>query len=135
MLGTLSDNTTSLSLALDARIAIKALNVYRKDGVSEGRLQKAISDAIASLNALSSGSSLFDNITNSTPYESYSQIQTLREVQSEFADEHLAEKLAASIGHVDATTREEGVNFAINFFVALENRALRKYNQSFAGGI
>ena len=135
MLSTLSDNTSSLSLALDARIAIKALNVYRKDGVSEDRLQKAIGDAIASLNALSSGKALFDNITSSSPYESYSQIQTLREVQSEFADEHLAEKLASSIRSLDADTREKGVEIAINFFVALENRALRKYNQSFAGGI
>jgi hypothetical protein len=135
MLSTLSDNTTSLSLALDARLAIKALNVYRKDGVSEDRLQKAIGDAIKSLNALSSGSSLFDNITSSSPYESYSQIQTLREVQSEFADDHLADKLAASLGHTDVATREKSVDFAINFFVALENRALRKYNQSFAGGI
>jgi hypothetical protein len=135
MISTMSDNANSLSLALDARLAIKALNVYRRAGVSEGILTKAISDAITSLNALKSGTFLFDNIASPSAYESYTQIQTLREVQSEISDEHLAEKLAASIEDADPTTRDQKVDFAINFFAALENRALKKYNQSFGFGI
>jgi hypothetical protein len=135
MLGTMSDNASSLSLALDARLAIKALNSYRKDGVSKGPLVKAIDDAISSLNALNSGASLFDNVADSSPYESYEQIQTLQEVQLQIADDRLAEKLAALLADEDQSRRERNVDFAITFFVALENRALKKYNQSFGLGI
>lgn len=134
MLTATSDNTSALSLALDARIAIKALKVYRKSGTQGQGVQKAVNDAIESLRALSSGASLFDKISPSSPYETYSQIQTLREVETEFADEHLVDKLAASIEDASPADREQSIDYAINFFVALENRALRKYNQSFSYG-
>jgi hypothetical protein len=134
MLSPSSNTADSLSLALDARLAIKALNVYRKDGISKEPLKKAIGDAVGSLRALKSGDSLFDNIASSSPYESYSQIQTLLEVQSQFADENLVERLEASLGEEDPSNRATSIDYAINFFAALENRALKKYNQSFGFG-
>jgi hypothetical protein len=122
MVETMTDNSASLSLALDARLAIKALKAYRKAGVSDARLTSAIKDAVASLNALNSEAS---------PYEGYAQLQTLREVQSELSDDNLVQKLGASIDSSSGATRDQDVDYAITFFVSLENRALKKYNQSF----
>ena len=131
MLSTASDNTPSLSLALDARLAIKALNSYRANGERGTELRESISSAIASLNALRSGECLFDNIAVSSPYESYAQIETLREVQNQFADDQLPEKLGAALESTDMDVRERNIAVAIRFFTALEIRALKKYNQSF----
>jgi hypothetical protein len=136
MNSTQSDNTNSLSLALDARKAVKALVAFRKSGVRDEQLQLVLSDALASLHALNSGSSLYANLSSTSSYESYEQIQTVQEVQKAISDDRLTEKLEQLLraDRVEEQT-QESVQSAIHFFTAIENRALQKYNQSFGFGL
>ena len=136
MLATMSDNTNSLSLALDARTAVKALNVLRKGGGEAGsELQTAMTDALISLRALNSGAPLFASLSPSSAFENYEQIQTLQEVESAFPGEDVEAKLASATNEQDPTQRQQGIVFAIEFFSALEKRALQKFNRSYGFGI
>ena len=62
MNGLQSDTTNSLSLAVDARKAVKALVAFRRSGLRDEQLRQVLSDAVASLNALNAGTSLFANL-------------------------------------------------------------------------
>jgi hypothetical protein len=135
MLAAMGDNTNSLSLALDARTAVKALNAWRKGGEAHQELKVAMKDAVTSLRALNSGTALFENLSPSSSFESYEQIQTLQEVQSAFPNDDVADKLALAMNEgIDATQHQQYVAFAIAFFSALEKRALQKFNQSYGIG-
>ena len=136
MPSTTSDNTSSLSLALDARTTIKALNAWRQGGEVHGELKVAMKDAVTSLRALNSGTPLFENLSPSSSFESYEQFQTLQEVQSAFPNDNVADKLASTMNEeMDPTQHQQYVAFAIAFFSALEKRALQKFNQSYGFGI
>jgi len=133
---TMSDNTSSLSLALGARIAIKALYELQKGGKPKGALTKAMSDVTASLKALSTpGAPLFAHLSPSSSFESFDQLQTLQEVKSTFPKVNVEEKLGLAISGPDPEHRRQGVEFAIVFFSALERRARQKFNQPTGLGI
>jgi hypothetical protein len=136
MLATASDNSSSLSLALDARMAVKASYALQRQGggAPNDVLRKAIEDVRISLNALSSGAPLFANLSQSSPFENYDQIQTLQEVRSAF-DEDVSAKLELVGKEDDPIQRQQGIEFAIIFFTALERRARQKFNQSYGFGI
>jgi|NGEPerStandDraft_6_1074524.scaffolds.fasta_scaffold102779_2 hypothetical protein len=136
MLSTLNDNTYSLSLAFDARKAVKALMAFKRDGLKkDDRLKSAVEDVIASLNALNSGTPLFAHLSSASCFQSYEQIQTLQEVQTALSDDRLTEKLQNLIAEPPGELLNESVDSAIQFFTAVENRALQKYNQAFGFGI
>ena len=136
MLATMSDNSSSLSLALDARMAVKASYALQRQGggTANDVLKKAIEDVRISLDALSSGAPLFANLSQSSPFENYDQIQTLQEVRAAF-DGDVSAKLELVNKEDDSTQRQEGIDFAIVFFTALERRARQKFNQSYGFGI
>jgi hypothetical protein len=137
MLATASDNSSSLSLALDARMAVKALYALQRQqgGAANGTLKKAIEDVRTSLDALRTGSPLFANLSQSSSFENYDQIQTLQEVQSTFSSEDVGAKLEVVNKEDDPVQQKEGIEFAITFFTALERRARQKFNQSYGFGI
>ena len=129
----MTDNTNSLSLALDARTAVKALNVLRKGGGEAGsELQRAMTDALISLKALNTGAPLFAGLSPTSAFENYEQIQTLQEVESAFPGEDVEAQLALVTNEEDPTRRQQGIAFAIEFFTALEKRALQKFNRSYS---
>jgi hypothetical protein len=137
MLATMSDNSSSLSLALGARIAIKALYELQKGGKANSELTKAMDDVTTSLKALSTpGAPLFAHLSSSSSFESFDQIQTLQEVKSTFPpEENVEEKLELAINAPNPELRQQGVEFAIVFFSALERRARQKFNQPTGFGI
>ncbi len=135
MNGLQSDTTNSLSLAVDARKAVKALVAFRRSGLRDEQLRQVLSDAVASLNALNAGTSLFANLSPASSYESYEQIRTVQEVQAAISDDKLTEKLQLLLGESAGEQIQESVQSAIRFFTAIENRALQKYNQSFGVGL
>jgi hypothetical protein len=136
MLANSSDNTSSLSLALGARIAIKALYELQKGGKPKSALTKAMSDVTDSLKALSTpGAPLFAHLGPSSSFESFDQLQTLQEVKSTFPKVNVEEKLGLAISGPDPELRRQGVEFAIVFFSALERRARQKFNQPTGLGI
>ena len=133
MLATSNDNSSSLSLAIDARLAIKALHELQRGGTPNEAI-KTVEDVVVSLRALNSGAPLFANLSALSPFESYDQIQTLQEVRSEF-DEDVSAKLVLVAQGDDLEQRKQGIEFAIVFFTALERRARQKFNQSDGFGI
>jgi len=132
MQASMTDSSSSLSLALDARKTVKALYELQKGGEANDDLKRAVEDVSTSLKALSTGAPLFANLSPSSPIESYDQFQTLQEVQSAFGGEDVEAKL-------ELVTKEpadpEGIEFAIAFFSALERRARQKFSQSYGFGI
>jgi hypothetical protein len=134
MLATISDNSSSLSLALDARMAVKALHTLQPGGQADDVLSKAMGDVTTSLNALSSGAPLFANLSPSSSFENYDQIQTLQEVRSAFDEDEIA-KLDLVTKRDDPVRQRQGIEFAILFFTALERRARQKFNGSYGFGI
>jgi hypothetical protein len=135
MQASVSDNSSSLSLALDARMAIKALRELQRGGEVNESLTRAVEDVAVSLKALNTGGPLFANISPTSPFESYEQFQTLQEVQSTFNDNEVEAKLELVTKSKDPVKRQQGIDFAILFFAALERRARQKFNQSSGFGI
>jgi len=131
MTGTPSDNMNSLSLALDARKAVRALLAFKRDGVRDNQLRQVLSDAVVSLNALNTGASLFAHLSSTSSYESYDQIRTVQEAQTALSDDKLTEKLQLLLAEPEGRDVQANLHSAILFFTAIENRALQKYNQSF----
>jgi hypothetical protein len=130
MVSASTDRTNYLSLALDARMTIKALGQLLQTGSESTELRQALEDTVESLRALSSGGSLFARLHAGSSYESYEQIRTLQEVQLTMKDEHLADRLSAVGAGPDPAERNRNIEWAITFFSALENRALQRYNRS-----
>lgn len=131
MLNRQGETENSLSLALGARRAVKSLMALQGQEKQDPSLQKAVTDVVTSLNAISAGGLLFGHLTAPSNFEHYDQIETLAEVQSAFHDTGLAQRLEAVITTSEKfTDREESIRFAISFFTALESRATQKYNQA-----
>ena len=130
----MSDNSSSLSLAIDARMAIKALHELQRSGEADESLTRAVEDVAASLKALNTGAPLFANLSPSSPFESYDQFQTLQEVQAAFGGEDVEGKLEL-VTEADPARRQQGIDFAIAFFSAVERRARQKFSQSYGFGI
>ena len=120
----------SLSLAIDARKAVKALIASETSGVLDDQLRQVLADAVTSLNALSSGTPLYANLSKSSSFESYDQIRAVHEVQMAMSGEKLTERLQLLLAGSPGEHVQENMQFAIQFFTAIENRALQKYNQS-----
>ncbi|MGA3372521.1 MAG: hypothetical protein ABSC48_12250 [Terracidiphilus sp.] len=131
MNGTQSDNTNSLSLAIGARKAVKALMVSEASGILDEQLRQVLADAVASLNALNSGTPLYANLSKASSFESYDQIRAVHEVQLAMSDGRLTERLQLLLTDSAGEHVQENKEYAIQFFTAIENRALQNYNQSF----
>jgi hypothetical protein len=134
MQANLGDNSNSLSLAIDARMAIKALHELQRGGEANEQLRTAVEDVVVSLRALNSGDPLFANLSPLSSFESYEQIRTLQEVRSEF-NEDVSAQLDLVTKQGDPERKRQGIAFAIVFFTALERRARQKFNQSEGFGI
>lgn len=125
-----TDRTNYLSLALDARMIIRALLQFSETGNETEQLKEALKDTVESLRALTSGGALFSRLHAQFPYQYYEQIKTLQEVRTAMNDDHLADRLSAISDTEDVKEREQNLQLAIAFFSALENRALQRYNSS-----
>ena len=73
----------------------------------------------------------FGHLTAPSSFDHYDQIQVLDDVRSAIGDDQLAEKLhSVVIAGGNETERQRNIDLAIDFFSALECRALRKYNEA-----
>lgn len=121
------NKTSYLSLAVEARKALNALDLYSRDKTDSQELERALNDAASSLRSLHSEGPLGLRLQASTSYEDFEQIQTLFEVESSLREEGLADRLAAAVPTADERTGELNRELAYRFFTALENRALRNF--------
>lgn len=121
------DRTNYLTLALQARSAIKRLRLVLAGGEPTPELKSALRAALNSLSEPTpqSGSPV-SRLHDETGFNRFEGIQTLEEVVRVLDDPSLEEE----IGRIYAGEKytEEDVRATIGFFSAVENRALYHYD-------
>jgi hypothetical protein len=116
-----------LTLAIDARRAIKALKSYGKNAGRTDNLESALKLAVNSTKALSASQELYSQLHGEGSYDHFEQIQTLQDVIANFDSAALLRKLEGILTSSDKQN-EEDIQLAIRFFSAIEDRALYYYN-------
>jgi hypothetical protein len=114
-----------LSLALDARLAIKALRQKSPTGASAPQLRESIRAALDSLKAISRKGEVYARLGELEPYEHFEQIYTLQQVWVSFKDSNLVEELQ-DLSSENPTPAARAA--ALKFFSEVERRALHYYS-------
>jgi hypothetical protein len=113
-----------LSLALDARLAIKALRLKPLPGAAVPPLRESVRAALDSLKAISKGAELFAGLGELEPYEHFEQMYTLQQVWVSLKDSNLVAELQdLSSESPSPEARAAG----LRFFSEVERRALHYY--------
>jgi hypothetical protein len=120
-----------LSLALDARKIIDDLVVFVEEGRRPQDFQPRLQDAVESLRRASGERNIFAPLRNNLPLEHYEQIRTVEEVTNAAAPGgKVIDDLSQILDETaDPEARKNSAFDAIEFFYALERRALHNYNQ------
>ena len=120
-----------LSLALDARRIIDDLIVFVEEGRRPEDFQTRLQDAVESLRRAKGEGNIFAPVRNNLPLEHYEQIRTVEEVsESAAAQPNIIDNLSSILDESAAIETQRDKAFsAIEFFYALERRALHHYNQ------
>lgn len=114
-----------LSLALDARLAIKALRLKPSPGETAPPLHKSVKAALDSLKAISRGGELYAGLGELEPYEHFEQMYTLQQVWVSLKDSNLVQELQdLSSERPSPEARAAG----LRFFSEVERRALHYYS-------
>jgi hypothetical protein len=115
-----------LSLALDARLAIKALRQKSAPYTIAPQLRDSVKAALDSLKAINRGGELYARLGELEPYEHFEQMYTLREVAASLKDSNLVEELQA-LSESESPSQEARAA-ALKFFSEVERRALHYYS-------
>ncbi len=113
-----------LSLALDARLAIKALRQKTSAGAVGPELRESVKAALDSLKAISRGGELYAQLGELEPYEHFEQMFTLQQVWASLKDSRLVEDLQDLFSENPSL---EARAAALKFFAEVERRALHYY--------
>jgi hypothetical protein len=116
-----------LSLALQARSAIKRLKLLLAGNKPTPELKAALLAALNSLGepTLRSGSPIA-KLHDEVGFDRFEEIQTVEEVIHILGDSNLREEIARI--HSGENYTEEDIRATIGFFSAVENRALYHYD-------
>jgi hypothetical protein len=113
-----------LSLAMDARLAIKALRQKPAPGAS--LLGESVRAALDSLRAISGGGDLYAGLGGIEPYEHFEQMYTLQQVWVSLKD---SSKLLQDLQELSSESPSpEARAAALRFFSEVERRALHYYS-------
>jgi|ERR1700722_9188352 hypothetical protein len=123
-------NARYLSLALDARKVIDALVLFVKE-TDVPRMEVLVGGVLESLSAAHDRERLFSSTQRRSLFGDYERMQTLEEVKRKFPAEDISERLQQVLRKdIDAGLRRKNAEQAIQFFCALEGRALERYTQA-----
>ncbi|MGO9542839.1 MAG: hypothetical protein ACLPN2_19830 [Terriglobales bacterium] len=123
-------NARYLSLALDARRVIDVLVAYVKE-TDTARMEEVVRSVMDSLESAQDRESLFSSAQRRSLFGDHERMQTLEEVQTSFPSQDLTTELEALLRpDVAVETRKRNAEMAIQFFCALEGRALQRYTQA-----
>jgi hypothetical protein len=114
-----------LSLALDARLAIKALRRKSSLAAAAPQLHESVRAALDSLKAISRGGELYAQLGELKPYEHFEQMYTLQQVWVSLKDSNIVEELQNLFSESPSL---EAKTAALKFFFEVERRALHYYN-------
>jgi hypothetical protein len=133
MLPTTGARTRYLALALASRKLIDSLLTFvesNQQQPQDPQLGVALRQFVDSLETTKAGNNLFGELPSQPPFSHYEQVLTLQEALESFGDGDIENELSGVLDErSDITTRKQRANKAIEFFYALENRALNHYNQ------
>src|SRR5579863_4330310 len=115
-----------LSLALDARLVIKALRQRSPSKGTDEALQSSLRAALHSLKAISRGGDMYSRLGDLEPYEHFEQIYTLQEVSASLNDSNLLRELEALSAPEGPSAAARAA--ALKFFSEVERRALHYYS-------
>ena len=119
-----------LMLALASRNLIKSLLTYVERGQADEQLQPALNDVAESLRTSNDANSLFGPVPTESPFRNYDQLMILEEAVEALNDNSIGEKLVHVLtDSPERDKRRTDVAEAVEFFYALENRALYHYNR------
>lgn len=117
-----------LSLALDARLAIKALRQKSPTDLTATELRSSVSAALDSLKAITRGGEVYAQLGDLKPYEHVEQMYTLHEAWETLKDSNLVEELQ-NVFESQVPTPEARAT-ALKFFSEVERRALHYYRDA-----
>lgn len=115
-----------LSLALDARLAIKALRQTNPEIIRVTELRDSVKSALDSLKAITRGGQLYAGLGDLEPYEHFEQMYTLQQVWQSLPNLRLIEQLQTVFESDRPDAESKAV--ALTFFSEVERRALHYYN-------
>jgi len=121
-----------LALALASRKLIDSLLLFVETSQQDPQLAAALAQFTRSVEITRAGSNLFAAAPGQPSFSHYEQVLILREAM-ESLRENDRDVVASLSGVLDEASdikkRKDSANKAIEFFYALENRALNNYNQ------
>lgn len=115
-----------LSLALQARSAIKRLGLLQHPHEPQPELKSALQAALNSLRAPTPVMSKLHDEHEEAEFNRFEEIQTVEEVIGSLDDSSLKDKIERILNGTKYT--EDDVRSTIRFFSAVENRALYHYD-------
>jgi hypothetical protein len=119
-----------LSLALASRTLINSLLRYVEQGHADDQLQPALNDVAESLRASNDTKNLFGPVPTESPFRNYEQILILDEAKKALNLSNIEEKLSRALTNsAERDVCRRDVSETVEFFYALENRALNHYNR------
>ena len=114
-----------LSLALQARSAIKRLKLLAAGSTPPAELLSALKAAIDSLEVPSGHGELCSKLYDEAGFNRFEEVQTVEEVIADLDESRLSDEMNRLI---TGCGTQEDIRAAIRFFSALENRALYHYD-------
>lgn len=119
-----------LALALDARKVIDALLSYVETGNSSPQDLAALDDAVGSLESIKDGTQLSRQTHSHLAFDHYEQVTTLDQVRTGHDREQIIDDLLViKTAPAGQEPTRAAATRAIQFFFAVESRALQYYNR------
>jgi len=115
-----------LSLALQARSAMKRLRLLSPASALEPELKSALQAVLNSLTSQKPQEGLYSRLYDEAGFNRFEEIQTVEEVIHVLDDPKLKDRIELILGGEKYTG--EDVRTVIGFFSAVENRALYHYD-------
>lgn len=115
-----------LSLALQARSAIKRLRLLSPASEPAPELRSALQAALNSLTGSKPQEGLYSRLYDEAGFNRFEEIQTVEEVISVLDDPNLKDRIERILK--GRKYGDEDIRTVIGFFSALENRALYHYD-------
>lgn len=129
MLPNTGDRTRYLALAVASRKLIDSLLLFVESNQQDPQLASALTQFADALNFTRAGNNLF-SASNQVAFSHYEQVLTLQEALKSLQGRNIAAELSGVLdGSSTEENRKENACNVIDFFYAVENRALNHYNQ------
>jgi hypothetical protein len=117
-----------LALALDARRILDVLVPFVESGERNDSLDSAIKEAIVALNSVAEGA-VVGTVHSNLAFDEYEQVLTIDEIKNQEDRKTVVRDLERITGLQDSEAQRQAALRVLEFFFAVESRALQYYNR------